>query len=164
MKKIKWLNVILFFSLALNFVIGGYVAGIYASDTKILKQLHKYDRKYKRPDISIVDYFPAEEKKKFRKRIYRESEKFVTVKNNIIQSQKEILSVIAARDVDEQKLRQLFLEYQDIKSDLQTTINNVIIEMVMAMDFETRRHILQRGKLALQKREKIRHSRPKELN
>lgn len=164
MKNIKGLNVILFFSLALNFIIGGYVAGYYVSDTKIMKKLHKMEGRYKRPDISIVDYFPQEEKKKFRKRIYRESEKFVTVKKNIYSSQKEILSIIADKEVDEEKLRRFFAKYQGTKSDLQSTINNVIIEMVMKMDFETRRHILLRGEKALERRMKFKRHERKDVN
>ncbi|MBL4612225.1 MAG: periplasmic heavy metal sensor [Emcibacter sp.] len=146
--KIKWLNVVLFFSLALNFFIAGYLM----SDTRIFKKLHDKKIYYKRPEIRIVDYFPREEKRNFRHTMYKQHKKFMPVQKDIFENQKDIFKAIAKSKVDETELRQAFTKYQTNNDILQTAINDVVIEMVLEMDHKTRQTIIKRGERAHKKR------------
>lgn len=143
-KKANWINVILFFSLALNFFVVGYLV----SDTRIFRNLH--DRKifHKKPDVRIVDFFPRSEKKKFRKFMLQQHEKLMPIQSDVSKSQREIFVAISKREVDEVELRQAFEIYQVSSDRLQNTINEMVIEMVMGMDYDTRRKIIKRGKKA----------------
>jgi uncharacterized membrane protein len=143
-KKANWVNVILFFSLALNFFVVGYLV----SDTRIFRNLH--DRKifHKKPDVRIVDFFPRSEKKKFRKFMLQQHEKLMPVQREVSKSQREIFMAISKKEVDEVELRQAFEKYQSSNDHLQNTINDMVVEMVMEMDYGTRRKIIMRGKKA----------------
>ncbi|VAV88168.1 hypothetical protein MNBD_ALPHA02-1689 [hydrothermal vent metagenome] len=143
-KKANWVNVVLFFSLALNFFVVGYLV----SDTRMFRNLH--DRKifHKRPDVRIVDFFPRSEKKKFRKFMRQQHEKLMPVQRDLSKSQREIFKAISKREVDEAELRQAFEKYQVSNDRLQNTINEMVIEMVMDMDYDTRRKIIMRGEKA----------------
>lgn len=151
LKKNKWVNVVLFFSLALNFFIAGYLV----SDTKMLSPLHKNKMIHKRPEVRIVDYFPKAKKQEFRQLMMEKREKLKSVKRNIFGNQREILSILSAREVDEQQLRQVFRKYQDNNEQLQTAINEIVIKMLMEMDYESRRHTLRKGKKAFNHRKKM---------
>ncbi len=151
LKKNKWVNVVLFFSLALNFFIAGYLV----SDTKILSPLHKKKMTHKRPEVRIVDYFPKAKKQEFRQLIFEKREKLKPVKRNIFENQREILSILSAREVDEQQLRQVFRKYQENNEQLQSAINEIVIKMLMEMDYDSRRHTLRKGKKAFNHRKKM---------
>ena len=150
--KTRWLNVVLFFSLALNFFIAGYLV----SDTRVFKDIHIKKIIHKRPEIRIVDYFPRAERKQFRQLMFEQSEKIKPVKRGIFESQKEIFIVISEKDIDEVKLRQAFQKYQSNNDHLQTTINGIMVEMILKMDYQTRLSIIKRGKRAHEHRKKMR--------
>jgi len=151
-KKANWINVILFFSLALNFFVVGYLV----SDTRIFRNLH--DRKifHKKPDVRIVDFFPRSEKKKFRTFMLQQHEKLMPIQRNVSKSQRCIFVAISKRKLDETELRQAFEKYQTSNDSLQVAINDMVIEMIMEMDYDTRRKIIIRGKKAHEKWRKMR--------
>lgn len=146
--KIRWLNVILFFSLALNFFIAGYLV----SDTKVFNSLHSKRVMHKRPEIRVVDYFPQAEKREFRQRIIAHREKIKPIKKAIFKSQKEIFDIISERKINEQKLRGVFRKYQLANDQLQTDLNDIVVDMILNMDYKTRLKIIKRGKKAHQRR------------
>lgn len=150
--KIKWINVVLFFSLAVNFFIAGYLV----SDSKAFKKTHIKKIIQKRPEIRIVDYFPRKEKKEFRRLMFEQREKLIPVQSGVFHSQKEILEAISEIQVDEAKLRQAFQKHQNTNSSLQTTVNDIVVKMLMEMDYQTRLSIIERGKKAHQHRKIMR--------
>ncbi len=152
--KNRWINVVLFFSLALNFFIAGYLV----SDIRVFKGMHVKKIIHKRPEIRIVDYFPRAERKKFRQMMSEQREKIKPVKRGVFESQKEIFIVLSERDIDELKLRQAFQKYQNNNDHLQTTLNNIMVDMIMKMDHQTRLRIIERGKRAHENRKKMREN------
>lgn len=149
--KTRWINVVLFFSLALNFFIAGYLV----SDTRLFRNMHAKKVFHKRPEIRIVDYFPHEERKKFKRLMFGQREKIKPAQKDIFESQKEIFKIISERQIDESKLRQAFQKYQSTNDQLQTTINDIVVEMVLKMDYQTRLSIIKRGKRAHERRKKM---------
>ncbi len=149
--KTRWINVVLFFSLALNFFIAGYLV----SDTKIFKNIHVKKVYYKRPEIRIVDYFPKNQRKEFRRLMVEKRIKLMPVQRGIFESQKDFFKVISEKQVDETRLRKTFQKYQNSNDQLHTTINDIVVELVLKMDHKTRLSIIKRGKKAHERRKKI---------
>lgn len=146
---IRWGSIVLFFSLALNFFVAGYLVsdnGIFSNrpDSKIIR---------KRPEIRIVDYFPRKERQKFHRLMGEQRQKLLPVERRIFASQKEFFKVISAQQVDEGKLRQVIGKYQNSSSQLQTVVNEMVIKIVLEMNYDTRRAIIARGKRAHERRE-----------
>lgn len=154
-EKIRWINVVLFFSLALNFFIAGYLV----SDTRVFKGLHVKKNIHKRPNVRIVDYFPHKEKRAFRKLMFNQHEKIMPIQRKIMLSQKEFFKVISEEQVDGEKLKETFKDYQSANDQLQTSINDIVVEMVLMMDQQTRLDIIERGKKAHEHRKGIRSLR-----
>ncbi|MBL4801709.1 MAG: periplasmic heavy metal sensor [Emcibacter sp.] len=150
--KINLVNVVLFFSLALNFFIAGYLL----SDTRMVKNLHDRKILHKRPEVRMVDYFPKKERRKFRHFMHKQHKEIMPFQRDVISKQKEIFQVISEKEIDEVQLRQAFKKYQGSSDLLQTAINDVVIEMVLDMDYETRLEIIHRGKRAHERRKKMR--------
>lgn len=149
--KIRWMNVILFFSLALNFFIAGYLV----SDTRVFKSMHTKKVMHKRPDIRIVDYFPRAEKAEFRQRIFAHREKIRPIKMAVFENQKEIFAIISELKVDEKKLKEVFRKYQLANDQLQTDLNDIVVDMILNMDYKTRLKIIKRGQKSHQRRMKM---------
>ena len=150
--KIRWLNVFLFFSLALNFFIAGYLV----SDTRVFKSMHSKKIMHKRPEIRMVDYFPRAEKREFRQQIFAHRENIRPIKKVIFKNQKEIFTIISEPQVDEQKLKDAFEKYQLANDQLQTGLNDIVVDMILQMEYKTRLKIIKRGKKAHQRRMKKR--------
>lgn len=150
--KLRWMNVILFFSLALNFFTAGYLV----SDLKVIKEIHTKKAVYKRPEIRIVDYFSRQERKKFRKLMYAQRAEIMPVNKDTFKSQKEIFKAISEKQINELRLRQAFRKYQNTNDNLHTAINDIVIKMVLEMDYQARRDIVERGKMAHAQRLKVR--------
>ncbi|MCK5423790.1 MAG: periplasmic heavy metal sensor [Emcibacter sp.] len=150
--KTRWINVVLFFSLALNFFIAGYLV----SDTKVFKEMHVKKIMHKRPEIRIVDYFPKKERKEFKRRMFEQRKKIIPVQRGVFLSQKDIFKAISEKMVDEEKLRQAFQKHQSTDNLLQTTVNDIVVKMLMEMDYKTRLSIIKRGKKAHIHRKKMR--------
>jgi len=153
--KIKWGNVVLFFSLALNFFIAGYLV----SDSGIFQPMHEGKIIHKRPEIRIVDYFPQQERQKFHRMMRKHHKELMPIQRRIFESQKEFFKVIAEQQVDEEKLRQVFRKYQDASGQLQVVANDMIIKMMLDMDYNTRLAVIRRGEKAHQRREMLRKER-----
>ncbi|PCI47939.1 MAG: hypothetical protein COB49_06550 [Alphaproteobacteria bacterium] len=150
--KMKWINVVLFLSLALNFFIAGY--GL--SDIRVFKNMYVKKVFHKRPEIRIVDYFPRAEKRLFRRRIYDQHEKLKPDEIDIFEGQKEIFRVISEKEVNEMDLRQAFRKYQITNDQLQTIFNDIVVTIILEMDHKTRMTIIKRGKKAHLHRQKMR--------
>lgn len=144
LKKIKWINVILFFSLALNFFIAGYVA----SDSKIFHSDHRDRMSHKRPEIMLVDYFPKEERRKIRRLMAKKSDDLKLSKKTVLKSQKEILALIGAAEVDEAALRNAFRQHQVSNDNFHSMVNDILVQVIMEMDYETRLVVIKRGRKA----------------
>lgn len=149
---IKWVNIVLFFSLALNFFIAGYVV----SDIQPVRDIRGKKVSYKRPDVRIVDYFPKAEREHYRHSMYEQRDKIMPIQREIFEKQKNILTIITNPTIDEQKLRDAFRKYQATNNGLQNLYHEKVIDMLLAMDVETRNEILQRSKKAHEHRKKKR--------
>ncbi|WP_339864432.1 periplasmic heavy metal sensor [Paremcibacter congregatus] len=148
LKKIRWLNVVLFFSLALNFFVAGYLA----SDTKVLHRFHKHKSEHKRPELMMVDYFPKTQRREIKAYMALNRDKFKASKRALFKNQKEILNLIGAETLDEAALRRAFQEQQAGYNQFQTELNEVLIRVIMGMDVEARKKTLERGKRAHERR------------
>lgn len=147
-KKSNWVNIILFFSLALNFFVAGYVV----SDAKIFRNMHKMKMHMKRPEIRIVDFFPREQKREFHVMLRRQHEEIKPVQQEIFKKQQAILALIAASEIDEAQLKEAFAQYQQANVHLQNIFNEKLVKYITAMDYDTRQRILERGRKAHEKR------------
>ncbi|MCF8474941.1 MAG: periplasmic heavy metal sensor [Emcibacter sp.] len=152
-KQIKWMNVVLFFSLAVNFFVAGYLV----SNTTMLKNLHhRAMSPGPRPEIRILDYFPDAEKEKFHHMLSKNRELLRPLKRNIFEQQKVILSILSAENIDEAKLRQAFDDYEKTEKQLQLSMNEIVLTMVLDMDYDTRRQMVERGVKAHEHRKTMR--------
>jgi len=147
-RKINWINVVLFFSLALNFFVAGYLA----SDMKMLRNLTPGKVMHHRPEVRIVDYFPVEQRRELRRLMYEQREKIKPVKRDVFAAQKKILEIIAMQEVDAGQLRQALADYRDANIQFQDTVNDMLVRMVMQMDYPTRQQIYQRGQRSHERR------------
>ncbi len=147
-RKINWINVVLFFSLALNFFVAGYLA----SDMKMLRNLTAKKVMHHRPEIRIVDYFPVEQRRELRRLMYEQREKIKPAKIDVFASQRKILEIIAMKDVDEAQLRQALEDYRSANVQFQDTVNDILVRVIMQMDYPTRQEIYQRGQRSHERR------------
>ena len=153
--KIKWINVILALSVALNFFIAGY----FVSDTPLFKSVQKKNVHQKRPAIRLVDYFPQKEKRAFRRSMIDKRETVAPIQREIFSSQKEILEILNQKEMDEEKLRMAFKNYQGKNDLLQTAINEMVIERVLKMDYDSRQRMFKRGQKAHEHRRVLNNKR-----
>ncbi len=86
----------------------------------------------------------------------QQHEKLMPIQRDITRSQREIFVAISKRKLDEAELREAFEKYQTSNDSLQVAINDMVIEMIMEMDYGTRRKIIMRGKKAQEKWKKMR--------
>lgn len=158
-KKINWINVVLFFSLALNFFVAGYLA----SDMKMLRNLTVKKSMHHRPEVRIVDYFPAEKRRELRHLMHEQRVIIEPLKMNVFASQRKLLEMIARKEVDEGQLREALREYQNANLQLQDTLSDLLVRVVMQMDYATRQKIYQRGQRSHERRNILMEQRHKEL-
>ena len=156
-KNIKWTNVILALSVALNFFIAGY----FVANGDMFKSLHKKNTHQKRPEIRLVDYLPLKEKREFRRTMINNRQTIAPVQREIFLTQKKILALLNQETIDETQLRQAFKNYQAKNEDLQSTLNEMVIERILKMNFEARHHMFKRGQKAHDRRKLINSKRLK---
>ncbi len=151
-KSINWINIFLFFSLALNFFVAGYMV----SDNQINKSAKVKQIIHKRPEFRIVDYFPNEERRKFRNLMKENRNILIESNRHILESQRAIFKIIAEPEMDENLLRKSFENYLQSNDQLQTQLNDIVVNMLLEMDYKTRLEIIERGRNAHERRKAIR--------
>lgn len=151
-KNTNWINVILFFSLALNFFIAGYMV----SDDQVSKTSKPNKTIHKRPDVRIIDYFPYGEKRKFRNLMKQNRDVLSERNRHVLENQKAIFEIISKAEMDEKNLRKSFGSYQKSNGYLQESINDIVVNMLLEMDYKTRLDIIKRGHEAHERHKVIR--------
>jgi len=146
-KTINVTNVILFFSLALNF----FVAGYFISDRRVSHFMQMERPPHKKTGMRIVDFFPPGQRQKFHGLMRENRDILMPIDRQIFDRQKEIFQTLAEKNINEDRLRQAFITYQDSNNNMQGDINNIVIKMLLDMDYKARISIIRRGQKAHEK-------------
>lgn len=132
---------ILLVSLALNLFFAGFLVARMGFDHKGKKRSHFG------PDRSVgrlVEYFPRKERRQFFHTLREKHDEFKPVMDRLTDSRRAVITSLVADSLDEKKLRSEMEKYRLATTELQRSVQDTLLNMMLQMDMETRRKVLKK--------------------
>lgn len=139
--KLNWVSLLLLLSLGINFFIGGYIYSQYKSQQIKMTRL-SFDNSISR----IVAPFPRKAKREFYVTMRSKRDQLIPVYENIMSQRTMIMNIIAAENLESEKMRNALEEYHNSYHSMIAEAQEVMIKVIGNLSPEEKQAILTRYK------------------